>query len=78
MAMVLYSLVIALFAEHGYKKCKFPNRPWYTRKSTASFTDILTTLRKESVREYFLNTPEWNKGSRKIVRLFMESLRIAA
>ena len=78
LAMVLYSFVIAWFTEHGFKKCAFPNRPWYTRKSTAAFTDILTTLRKESVREYFLNTPGWNKGSRKIIRLFVEALRIPA
>ena len=77
-AMVLYSLVIAWFAEHGYKKCRFPNRPWYTKKSTAAFTDILTTLRKESMREYFLSTPEWTTGSRKIIRLFAEILRIPA
>jgi hypothetical protein len=78
LAMVLYSLVISWFAELGYKKCKFPNRPWYTRKSTAAFTDILTTLRKESMREYFLSTPEWTKGSRKLIRLFAEALRIPA
>lgn len=78
MAMVIYSLVIAWFAEHGYKRCKFPNRPWYTRKSTAAFTDILTTLRQESLREYFLNTPQWNTGSRKIIQLFAEALRISA
>jgi SRSO17 transposase len=78
MAMVLYSLVIAWFAEHGYKKCRFPNRPWYTRKSTPAFTDILTTMRKESMREYFLSTPEWTQGSRKIIRLFAEALRIPA
>lgn len=77
MAMVLYSFVIAWFAEHGYKRCKFPNRPWYKKKATAAFADILVTLRRDSLREYFLNTPEWNRDSRKITRLFTDTLRLA-
>jgi hypothetical protein len=75
-AMVLYSILIAWFADHGHKRCKFPRRPWYTRKSTPAFADILATVRKESLREYFLNTPEWNQQSKKIIKLFSETLRL--
>jgi len=74
MAMVIYSLVIAWFTDVGHKRCKFPKRPWYTKKARASFTDMLATIRKESLREYFLSTPEWNEHSRKIIRLFSETL----
>jgi len=72
--MVLYSLVIAWFAQYGYKKCSFPYRPWYTRKATPSFVDMIATLRRESARQYFLNTPQWNQGTRKIMRLFCQNL----
>ncbi len=77
MTLVLYSLVIAWFAECGHKRCEFPNRPWCLSKRTPSFVDILSTYRKETVREYFLNTPKWNKESRKIIRFLIGGLRIA-
>lgn len=51
MAMFLYSLTIVWFHQHGHKKVKFPERPWYKRKSEPSFRDMLTTLRKETWRE---------------------------
>ena len=62
---------------HGYKRCKFPKRPWYRTKATPAFADILATVRKESLREYFLNTPQWDQHSRKIIRLFTDTLRVA-
>ncbi len=78
MGLVLYSLVVVWFAEKGYKRCKFPKRPWYTKKVTPSFLDIMATLRRESAREYFLNTPEWTGHTRKILKLFCQTLAIAA
>lgn len=74
MAMILYSLVIAWFAERGHKKCKFPKRPWYPRKSAPAFSDMLATVRRESLREYFLNTPQWDEGSGKIIARFADVL----
>ncbi len=74
MAMILYCLVIAWFAECGHKRCKFPNRPWYSQKSTPAFSDILATVRRESLREYFLNTPQWGQGSAKIIARFAGAL----
>ncbi len=78
MAMCIYSLVIMWFAEHGYKKCKFLKRPWYQKKTTPSFADILSTLRRESAREYFLNTLNWKPGSRKIMTFFCQTLAMAS
>jgi len=78
MAMALYSMVIMWFAKRGYRKCTFLNRPWYTKKATPSFVDIMATLRRESAREYFLDTPEWNRGTRKIMKLYCETLALAA
>ena len=77
-AMALYSAVIIWFAKHGYKRCRFPYRPWYRKKATPSFVDMMNTLRRESAREYFLNTPEWNRHTRKIMRAFCEGLGLAA
>lgn len=76
MAMALYSLVIVWFTGHGHKKCKFPHRPWYTKKSTASFVDMLATIRRESLREYLSEDPRLSPGSRKIIRLLDETLRL--
>ena len=78
MSLVLYSLVVVWFAEKGHKKCKFPKRPWYTKKATPSFLDIMATLRRESLREYFLNTPEWTQHTRKILKVFCDTLALAA
>jgi len=76
LAMVLYSLVVAWFAQVGFKKYKAIDRPWYTRKSTPAFVDILITIRKESLREHFLNVCEWTPENRKTLRLFTEVLRL--
>jgi len=76
--LVLYSLVIVWFAQHGHARCTFPNRPWYKKKATPAFLDILATLRRESLREHFLNTHDWSRGNRKILRQLMASLALAA
>jgi hypothetical protein len=51
MAMFLYSLTILWYAQHGHAQVRFPERPWYTRKSRPSFADMLTTLRRVSWEE---------------------------
>ena len=48
MAMFLYSLTIVWFATEGHADLRFPERPWYRRKSEPSFADMLTTLRRKS------------------------------
>lgn len=66
-AMLLYSLIVVWFARDGHRYLTFPNRPWYRQKRRASFADMLTTLRRECLRETFLQTPVWNRGAKKIV-----------
>jgi len=66
-AMLLYSLIVVWFARDGHRHLSFPNRPWYRQKHRASFADMLTTLRRQCLRETFLQTPVWNRGSKKIV-----------
>jgi hypothetical protein len=75
-ASVLYSLVITWFAKEGHRRSRFPKRPWYTTKSTPSFADMLTTSRRESLREHFSQDLRQNRGSRKILRLFEQTLAL--
>ena len=65
---LLYSLVILWFNSHGHKRCKFPHRPWYGRKSFASFADMLDTLRAESLREHFRNARNSAGGRKKALQ----------
>ncbi|ADO68837.1 Transposase-like protein [Stigmatella aurantiaca DW4/3-1] len=45
MAMLLYSLTMLWFAQHGHRLCKPVTHPWYRHKVRLSFADILATLR---------------------------------
>ena len=73
--MTLYSLVVAWFAKTGHRRCRFPRRPWYRSKSTASFSDMLATIQRESLREHLGTDPALEQGTRKILRLFDGALR---
>lgn len=53
MALVLYSLVVAWFHRDGHRFVRFPDRPWYLKKSEPSFADMLTTLRRLSWESKF-------------------------
>ena len=75
MGMVFYSLVVVWFAKTGHRSCKFPSRPWYRWKATASFLDMLVTIKRESLKEHFLRDPLLYRSSRKILLLFDNSLR---
>jgi DDE superfamily endonuclease len=48
LALILYSLVVVWFHTDGHRFLRFPHRPWYPKKTEASFADILTTLRRVS------------------------------
>lgn len=50
-AMLLYSLILLWFADHGILDYREVERPWYRQKRTPSFADMLTTLRLASLRE---------------------------
>ena len=49
MSMVLYSLTVLWFHRTGHQLVQFPDRPWYKKKQTPSFADMLSTLRRESL-----------------------------
>jgi SRSO17 transposase len=75
MGMVFYSLVVVWFAHGGHQRCKFPNRPWYRWKSTASFLDMIVTIQRESLREHFSGDPTLKGGVAEIIRLFDQAFR---
>lgn len=78
MAMMLYSLIVLWFAGHGHRLYRVPWRPWYPHKSGASFADMLTTLRRESLREEVLSTGLSGRGSRKVLRTLFQAVGLAA
>jgi len=77
-AMLLYSLIVLWFARGGHRHYRQPDRPWYPTKRHASFADMLTTLRRESVREQVLSTPPSERGGRKVLRTVLHAIQQAA
>jgi hypothetical protein len=75
-AMILYSLTVLWYAQHGHTQVQFPHRPWYPQKSRPSFADMLTTLRRTSwENELFAvrKTPTlWERAVRRLA--FVASL----
>ena len=77
-AMLLYSLIVLWFARGGHRHYRQPDRPWYPTKRHASFADMLTTLRRESVREQVLSIPPSGGGGRKVLRALLHAIQQAA
>lgn len=50
--MLVYSLVVLWYADHGHGSpaATWPRRPWYARKQTTSFEDMIATLRRATLR----------------------------
>lgn len=67
-AMLLFSLIVLWFARDGHHRYHAPNRPWYTHKTGICFTDMLNTLRCESVRAKVLSLPGQGRGHKQLVK----------
>jgi DDE superfamily endonuclease len=78
LAMLLYSLVVLWFAREGHRSWRPMVCPWYTSKTAPSFADMLSTLRRLSVREQVLNLAPRGPGSRKIQQLLENAVSMAA
>jgi hypothetical protein len=52
----------------GHRQVSFPNRPWYRQKREPSFADRLAALRRACLRQTFLQTPVWDRRSKKIIQ----------
>jgi DDE superfamily endonuclease len=77
-AMLLYSLIVLWFAREGHRRWQPLNCPWYTSKVDPSFADMLTTLRQLSVQQEVLSLALRGPGSRKIRKLLLNAVAMAA
>ena len=77
-AMLLYSLIVLWFAAEGHRHYRAPNRPWYRSKSSASFVDMLNTLRRESVRQQVLSLGLQGRGSKNVMKTIFNAVQQAA
>ena len=76
--MLLYSLIVLCFAAADQRCYRPLDRPWYTTKRAPSFAGMLTTLRRESLRQEVLNTPPHGRGSRELVAILIHMAQQAA
>lgn len=77
-AMLLHTLIVLWFARCGHRHYRQPDRPWYRSKRHASFADMLTTLRRESLREQVLSTPPSRRGNQKVLATLLHAVQQAA
>lgn len=77
MAMLLYTLVILWFHDHGRRLYQPIDRPWYRDKTQPSFADMLATLKQASVKQLVLATQLKGRGSRKTQQLACHLVRMA-
>ena len=78
LAMLLYSLIVLWFAREGHRNWRPLVCPWYTSKTAPSFADMLSTLRRLSVRQQVLTLALAGPGSRKIQQLLENVVSMAA
>ena len=77
MAMRLYSLIVLWFAREGHRVYKPLDCPWYTSKTEPSFADMLTTLRRQSIRKKVFSMALRGPGSRKVLQLLENAVALA-
>jgi hypothetical protein len=78
LAMLLYSLIVLWFAREGHRSWRPFICPWYKTKTAPSFADMLSTLRRLSVRQHVLTLALSGPGSRKIQLLLENAVTLAA
>lgn len=80
LALCLHTLVILWFAKHGrfdvkaYRKA----RPWYQRKSTPSFADMLECLRNSTLKETLSEDPGQKVPTKKMLQRLLGEQPLAA
>jgi hypothetical protein len=78
LAMLMHSLIILWFAQHGHRHWRPLNCPWYTSKTLPSFAEMLNTLRRLSIRQQVSALALRGSGSRKIKQLLENAVAMAA
>jgi len=77
LAMLLYSLIVLWFAGGGHRKWCPVSCPWYRTKIAPSFADMLTTLRRQSLRQQVLAIPGRQSWPRKLRQLLENTVALA-
>jgi hypothetical protein len=77
MSMILYSLIVLWFHREGHQFVRFPDRPWYQKKSLPSFADMLSTLRRESLLKQFRRVLKNNRVDETQFAQIVEILTLA-
>jgi len=78
MAMLLYTVIVHWYALKGRLHERLPNLPWYTRKSQASFADMLATLKRISLRQRISALGLRGRGARKTQAILENLVNLAA
>ena len=78
MAMLLYSAIVHWYALEGRLHERLSILPWYTRKSQASFADMLATLKRVSLRQRISAMGLSGRGSKKTQELLENLVNLAA
>ena len=78
MAMLLYTLIVHWYALEGRCHESLSILPWYTRKTRASFADMLATLKRVSLRQRISALGLSGRGSRKTRELLENLVNLAA
>ena len=76
--MLLYSLVVIWFVNYGHRQYRPAVRPWYRQKVQPTFTDMLATLRRATLREQIIRLGLTGPGSQKIIQIIENTLALAA
>jgi hypothetical protein len=77
-AMCLYTLIVVWFVQDGHRHYQPAIRPWYLTKPHATFTDMLATLRRQTLREQIFRWGLVGPGSRKILEILENTFALAA
>jgi hypothetical protein len=80
LAFIAYTLVVVWYVLHGQRSraAKLPAMPWYTQKSSVTFSDMLATLRRASWRERLLDPAATTADLRKSLRPLVDYVASAA
>lgn len=78
LAMLLYSLIVLWFADHGHRQWQAPLRAWYRSKRDPAFADMLDTLRQQILHQTVSTVGLHGPGSRKIIQTLQQVASLAA
>lgn len=79
-AMLLYSMVVLWYVEHGRGTAAdiYPRRPWYRHKINPSFADMLATLRRATLHPRLFTEVARNRPPEKLEAARDQWMREAA